>query len=64
MKKFKVYLSSGIAQTILANSFHIEWKNESDGVLRLFVGEEKVAVFPPGGWHGVQDLETVKKEVV
>ncbi len=61
MTKFKVFMPAGTVQTIIAGNYHIEWKGDGDGILRFWSGDDKVAVFPPGGWHGVQDMEPTKK---
>lgn len=53
MKKFKVFLPTGTIQTILADSWII------DGVwLKFYVNTNNrlVAIFPEGGWHGMQDV--------
>lgn len=57
MKKFKVYLASGITQTILADSFIVKM----DGFLYITINDKIIATFPTGGWQGVQDLEAYKK---
>lgn len=64
MKKFKVYMPCGTIQTILANSFNVEWRNENNGILRFTVDDFVIAIFPPGGWHGIQDMEVYKKAAV
>jgi hypothetical protein len=64
MKKFKVYMPSGTIQTIVANSFNVEWRNENVGILRFTIDDAVIAIFPPGGWHGVQDVEVYKKATV
>lgn len=66
MRKFKVYMPCGTIQTIIAKDYNITWSGNDCGILR-FVGADGnfFAVFPTGGWHGVQDMDAYKvKEVV
>lgn len=61
MSKHKVYLSDGSSETISADFRHIEWsESKGGGVLRFYKSDndkDPFAVFPPGGWNGVLDLE-------
>lgn len=59
MNKYKVFLANGTIQTVVAHSWAIEW-NDAVGVLRFSIGDVCIAVFPPGGWNGVQDVEVYK----
>ena len=56
MNKFRVFLASGANITIVAKG----WVYNSDIGLIKFVRSDDsvVALFPPGGWHGVQELAT------
>lgn len=62
MRKYKVFMPAGTIQTIVAQYWEIDWTSEnSKGALRFFVSptpnESKlIAIFPAGGWHGMQDV--------
>lgn len=59
MSKYKVFMPSGTVQTIIADSWSVDW---STGRLRFATPEDiTVAVFASGGWHGVQNMEVYKK---
>lgn len=63
--KYKVFMPAGTIQTVIAESFNIEWATDgATGRLRFYVGQTLIAAFPPGGWHGIQNMESYKKEVV
>ena len=65
MEKYKVFMPAGTIQTIMADRWTLEWGADgAHGRLRFFVGETLIAAFPPGGWHGFQDMEVYKKAAV
>lgn len=58
-KKFKVFLPSGITQTIPCEGCVIDWDN---GILKFNDSDGlPVAVFQKGGWYGMQDITAYKK---
>ena len=72
MQKYKVFLPTGTVQTILAQFWEIDRTSDNPGTLRFFVSPNPnenrlIAIFPPGGWHGMQDVsvyEDTRKAVV
>lgn len=55
MNKHKVFMPSGTIQTVLADKWEIDWSE--GGTLRFFLSPNiLIAAFPPGGWHGFQDI--------
>lgn len=65
MKRFKVFLPSGVAVTIQAERWYSPPDGEIAGNLYMYDGDAgTVGFFPRGGWHGIQNVSppTVTKE--
>lgn len=64
MNKHKVFLPNGTIQTIIADFWEIDWKDQV-GTLRFFLSPSStrimVAIFPAGGWYGMQDITVYEK---
>lgn len=59
MSTYKVFIANGTVQNVVAERWSIDW-NDGTAVLRFFIKEDTIAVFPPGGWHGVQNMDAYK----